>query len=72
MSRENQCINDAGLSKQYMNVKMMVGLKCQNSAGMSKFRRFILSKWCRFGKILVEEELERIIIYSYYKCFPDY
>ena len=49
-SRENQCINNAGLSKQCMNVKMVVGLKCQNTAGMSKFCRYILSKWRRFAK----------------------
>ena len=27
---------------------MVVGLKCQNGAGMSKLCRYILSKWCRF------------------------
>ena len=48
---------------------MVVGLKCQNGAGMSKLCRYILSKWCRFRKISVEEELDRIIIFSYYKCF---
>ena len=52
---ENQCINDAGMSKQCINVKMVVSLKCQNGAGMSKLCRYILSKWCRF-RISVEEE----------------
>ena len=44
----------------------MGGLKCQNGAGMSKLCRYILSKRCRFRKISVEEELDRIIIFSYY------
>ena len=29
---------------------MVVGLKCQNGAGMSKLCRYFLSKWCRFRK----------------------
>ena len=51
------------MSKQCINVKMVVSLKCQNGAGMSKLCRYILSKWCRF-RISVEEEQDRIIIYS--------
>ena len=48
ISHRIQWSNDAGLSKQCMNVKTVVGLKCQNGAGMSKLCRYILSKWCRF------------------------
>ena len=47
---------------------MLVGLKCQNGAGVSKLCRYILSKWCRFRTISVEAELDGIIIYSYFKC----
>ena len=56
------------MSKQCRNVKTVVGLKCQNGAGVSKLCRYILSKWCMFRTISVEAELDRIIIYSYFKC----
>ena len=48
------------MSKQCINVKVVVGLKCQNGAGMSKLCRYILSKWCRFRTISVKD---RIIIF---------
>ena len=47
---------------------MLVGLKCQNGAGVSKLCRYILSNWCRFRTTSAEAELDRIIIYSYIKC----
>ena len=54
--------NDAGLSKQCMKVKMMVGLKCQNGVGMSKFCRFFLSKCCRFRRTRLHHLLSTIYI----------
>ena len=49
ISHQIQRSNDAGLSKQCIFVKMVVGVNCQNGAGMSKHCRYILSKWRRFA-----------------------
>ena len=43
-------MNDAGMSKQYINVKILVGLKCQNNVGMSKHCRYIFVKMVRVYK----------------------
>ena len=48
-SHEIHCSSNAGLSKQCIYVKMLVGVICQNDVGMSKHYGYILSKWWRFG-----------------------
>ena len=48
-----------------MNVKTVVGLKCQNGAGMSKLCRYILSKWCRCRHSFGHKSSS---IHTYFKC----
>ena len=43
-------MNAAGMSKQYIHVKMVVDLKCQSDAGMSKHCRYIFVKMVRVYK----------------------
>ena len=52
ISHESQCINEAGLSKQCINVKMVVGLKCQHGAGVSKLCRCVKTLQVYFVKMM--------------------